>query len=1361
MKKNLHFFIISSLLLCEALFFGGGNAFAANKVGDTFTYNISGGGVLTCTVTKVYTSSTNYGEAKIKVKTSPTSLISLTLPTTLNLTWSDDASKSYYDITAVEDDGFLNQTFITSINTSSKIKTIGARAFKGCSNMTSVTIGAPVTSIGANAFEGCSNLRSINWNATGYPNCTSTTSTQPFYNIRTQITSITFSTNSAFKSIPNYLCNGMTGLTSINIPRYVTSIGTYSFNGCSNLTSVTWNPENYTSSFNSSTAPFRASNSTITSFSFGSYVTKIPAQLCYGMSQITSVTIPQTVTQVGNGAFLGCNGLTTVTWNAANCADFSYSMSGSIPTYSSPFINKAASSPSGAEVAQHITKITFGSNVTHIPAYLCYYMDHITSVTIPSKVTAIGEGAFGNCSLLKEVKWEAGSATIGSGAWGSAVKHIVWNKTNCADFASANATPFYSIRTSIKSFSFKNNVTLVPAYLCDGMTNLKRISLPASITTVGENAFNGCTAMEYFSCAKTTAPTAAASSFTNVPCCLTVFADAWDSYKDATGWNHFNNAGCSNAASDIVSGVCGAQGDNLIWTLNLSTGALTISGTGEMATYSSTSGNTSPWTDYKSSISSLTIEDGVTSIGAYAFYNHSTLSDVTISSSVTTFNSTAFSGCSALNKDTGGNLNFLGTADQWASINFASSTANPMYYNHSLKLNGTTLVNATFNTDVKGYCFYGNTDLETITLGSEVTYLGTYAFYNSGVTTINCSASTPLDSIATYAFYNCSSLSSITLPGTLRKVMSSAFSNNTALTPEGGNLNFLGTADQWASISFSSYMYNPTYQCQSLKLNGIPLETCTISVNVTSGNFYRVKSLRSVSFNEGCETIAASAFYDCSNLDGELVFPSTLTSIGNNAFQGAAGIDVIYALPTTPPAISSYTFQGIDKATTPLCVPISAASTYSSTALWQDFTIWYGGLCGAEEGESNLRWRYNPTSHVLYISGSGAMKNYTGSTAMPWNSFKTSITSLVIEDGVTTIGNYAFYGCTGLNAISLPTSLTTIGNYVFYNDVALTSVTIPEGVTNLGNCIFQNATSLATISLPSTLLTIGYNAFMANALTSVSIPASVTTIGSSSFKNCSSLASVSFVGTPSLTSFAYSLFEGCSKLTSITIPNSVTAIDHDAFSGCSKLASVTYGSNPTLASIGYSAFKNCTELTSITIPDSITTITGNNGTTPYTPFAGCSKLTTVVWNARNCGGYTPINYNNSIYYQMPFEAIKTQIESLTFGDEVERIPDYLCHGMTNITSLTIPASVTSIGTNSFNGCTGLASVTSEATTPQTIGASTFSSLPSTKKLYLPHDIDVKAAYRAASGWSSFTEENTYPKIVQFDLNGKSGTIPDP
>ena len=244
---------------------------------------------------------------------------------------------------------------------------------------------------------------------------------------------------------------------------------------------------------------------------------------------------------------------------------------------------------------------------------------------------------------------------------------------------------------------------------------------------------------------------------------------------------------------------------------------------------------------------------------------------------------------------------------------------------------------------------------------------------------------------------------------------------------------------------------------------------------------------------------------------------------------------------------------------------------------------------------------------TLTISGTD-MPDYYGADSWwftspsPWSSQREKIKKIVIENGVTRIGSYAFYGCSRLTSVTIGNSVTNIGNEVFRNCSNLRNITIPESVTSIGQYAFQNCSGLTSITIPNSVTSIEYAAFAdCSSLTSVTIGNSVTSIGGSAFTNCYALTSVIIPN--SVTSVGVGAFDGCSRLTSVTIGNSVTSIRDYAFRNCSKLNNITIPESVT--SIGQSAFYNCSRLTSVTIGNSVTSI-GNSA------FQKCTGLTSVT-----------------------------------------------------------------------------------------------------------------------------------------------------
>ena len=261
------------------------------------------------------------------------------------------------------------------------------------------------------------------------------------------------------------------------------------------------------------------------------------------------------------------------------------------------------------------------------------------------------------------------------------------------------------------------------------------------------------------------------------------------------------------------------------------------------------------------------------------------------------------------------------------------------------------------------------------------------------------------------------------------------------------------------------------------------------------------------------------------------------------------------------------------------------------------------------------------------------------------------LTSLTIPSGVTEIGESAFSGCSGLTSLTILSSVTSIGRAAFDSCSGLTSLTIPSGVTEIGESAFSGCSGLTSLTLPSSVTSIGYYAFKGcSGLTSLTIPSGVTKIGAGAFNGCSGLTSLTI---PSgVTSIGRYAFYGCSRLTSLTLPSGVTEIGELAFNGCSGLTSLTIPSGVT--SIGDYAFSGCSGLTSIYVyPENLPEL----GTDIFT---GC--------DAKNCTVYVPTGTYNAYfwssfgYFDNIVEFDATGIDKVAISTNAKEVSRYSANG---------------------------------------------------------------------------------------------------
>ena len=1253
--------------------------------------------------------------------------------------------------------------FNGSLTIGNNVTTIEVRAFENCREFTgSLIIPDGVTTIMAEAFDGCSGFTGefvipdsvTEIDGAAFRGCSGLTGNLIIPNGITVIESWTF-----------HGCSGFDG--NLIVPDSVTTIGNYAFQNCSGFTGELIIPESVTAirgcafyncginkyyfegnvpiiagtsesspSFDvdADTIYYPAGNSTweIVDGKWNGYIAKewdpnvIASGYCGGEGDGTNlewvIGSDGVLTISGTGAmedYGSSNGTTTAPWGQyadslkTLVIEDGVTTVGDYAFYNALYLEGGITFPDslvsiGRYAFQNVTsldgEIVFGSGLKTIEDSALEGCINITGeLILPEGLEAIGDEAFYACSKLTgDLEIPESVTSIGSGAF-----------RGCSGFSgflivpegvsSISSYAFYGCSgfdgeliiagnvTEIGSYAFygcsgltgelviPESVTSIGSYAFSGCSGFEgSVEIPEGVTTIGEKAFYGCGTNEYRFIGNAPAVTAASESAQSFDSDDVIYypynKSGWTVSEGK--WNGYTAIKYNPEYPDAVAfGFCGAS---LEWMIDKN-GVLTIFGTGAMYDYSRSHNGTeyvgnAPWMEYSDSITSLIIEEGATKIGDYAFYRCDFIGgSLVIPNSVTSIGNMAFYDCSG---------------------------------------------------------FTGN-----LTIGENVATIEEYAFSGCSGFTGKLVLPDNLGEIGEYAFKDCSGFTGdLVIPERVKRIEFCVFENCSGFN---GKLVLPKTLTDIGSYSFKN--------CSGLKGKLlIPDSVTAIGNNAFAGCSGFTGD---IVLPYGLEDVPNYIFEGCSGFDGTIVMPKSVTKIGEGAFMDCTGLSGEFTVPETVTTIEGNAFYncGINDYYFGIKAPKVVAATAEKPSFDENDTIhypggsvkWYvengkwngyaaqklegilaSGYCGGEGDGTNLQWSLDYDG-TLTISGTGKMEDYNSeqrlvdtssgyqtvepkSTA-PWYPYEDCIRNIVLEEGITEIGDYAFYSFSRV-----------------YSEIV-----IPEGVTNIGKYTFSITNFKGNLIIPESVKTIEYHAFYNSGFTGkLTLGSKITSIGEYAFYNCGFTGSLEIP--ENLTKIEKGVFCDCDKFTGeLIIPKNVVSIGDSAFYKCSGFSG-TVEISEKISSIGASAFKNCGADVYYFLGNapSVTAASASNPSFDadsdkivYQYENKTWMLESGKWNGYAVDiwseNYDDIGYcgagngENIVWIfddgkltlsgtgemadyteeTVPWGDIKDEITELVLDDDITYIGDYAFYGCTNLTgSLTVSDKVTAIGGKAFYNC---------------------------------------------------------------------------
>ena len=1239
-------------------------------------------------------------------------------------------------------DAFRNNSSLKSVNIPAKVKTIESSAFYEC-GLTDLVIQEGVQTIGNNAFYGNS-LKNLTLPST--------------------ITSIgdwAFVHNNNLQTI---ICNAVTPPTlvgnafdsniSIKVP--LSSIAAYrQANGWKNFSNYYVGEvaaDGITYRIDENGAMVAAADSSLTEANIPSSVElegnqhpvkKINDNVFSGNTNLTAVTLPAGLVEIGASAFNGCQNLESVMLPAGLVEIGEYAFDG----------------------CQNLASVTLPESLTTLGREAFSSCKSLKTVKIPSKVTTIPSSCFDGCSSLESVTIPEGVTTIEAYAFGSCKLNALTlpeslEKIGYDAFASNRSLKSVNIPAKVKTiesqtFAFCGLTDLVvpegvqvidqDAFLGNSLENL---TLPSTITSIGNEAFRNNNNLKSIICSATIPPTLGENAIGSSVKEIKVPISSIAAYKQANGWKVFSNY----YGGDVVNnGITYRINENGA-TITAAEATLTEANIPSSVEFE---GNQYPVIKINSSVFSgntnltaVTLSDGLVEIGNYAFSGCQNLESVALPESLTTLGGYAFSSCKLLKmiKIPSGVTTIPN--DCFSKCSSLESVKIPEGVTDiggsafsGCNLNALTLPESLEK--IKGLAFEDNRSLKSVNIPAKVKTIEQQAFYNCGLTELVIPEG--VQAIGYHAFFN-NSLQNLTLPSTITSIGNSAFRSNknlqsitcnAATPPTLGDDVFYGSNIQEVKVPLASIAaYRKVYGWKNYSnyyggeeiIDGVAyrIDDKGAYVQAAIMTESEICLAENVAF-EGAQyplyKIADNAFAGNGSITLVTV-PATVETIGSNAFDGVT-YPIIKIKATTPPVLASKLPM------LSAIVPPASVKAYKVANYWKEMTIIGEGKNDIEVTTSATvdlteaimtQAKITPAS-VTSIKVHGPLTNDdiinalntnmrscyaidlsdAEIEALPDEAFngKIGLLEITLPAGLKAIGNNAFNGCFALrNEVTIPAGVETIGSYAFSGcRNAKFNPALPETLTAIGDYAFQNCANLYAVTLPAGLQTIGDHAFEASNVQEAVLPAGLKTIGAYAFRKCS-------------------------NITRVTLPDGLTTLGEGAFQQCEALVTADLMNPMDITSIPRYAFDGCSGLRNVYLPFFIEAV-GDYA------FRGCASL-----------------------------------RQIQFVAPTKTIGAYAFSGCRSLKSLNLPKSLETIGEYAFSGCQAISVISSPSLVPPTIASESALNGIDKDVCVLTMPKSVYLDYFRAPYWGQFVE---YTASVLVGVDGQGsvmysnnyGTAPTP